>query len=91
MPAIRVHILSDRLAKLLQCNEANIPIEPGTYTVSGLIDLISSQIPSIKSTLEKMKDSVFVAVNGQVKYNYSEKIEVVDDVKVTIFEVGAGG
>lgn len=91
MPVIRVHILSDRLTKLLQINEANIPIESGTYTVNELVNFISSRIPNIKSVFEKMKDSLFIAINGQVKYNYDEKIEVIDNVKVTIFEVGAGG
>ena len=91
MPAIRVYVLSDRLAKLLQCNNASITIESGTYTINDLINSISTQIPGIKIVLDKMKDTVFVAVNGQVKYNFDEKIKVVDDVKITLFEVGAGG
>jgi sulfur carrier protein ThiS len=91
MPVIRVYVLSDRLAKLLQCNNASITIESGTYTINDLINSISTQIPGIKIVLDKMKDTVFVAVNGQVKYNFDEKIKVVDDVKITLFEVGAGG
>ncbi|MEM0025550.1 MAG: hypothetical protein QXV93_05490 [Zestosphaera sp.] len=91
MPVLRVHVLSDRLAKLLQCNEASIKVEPGSYSINELIELISSHIHNIKSVLEKMRDSIFVAINGQVRYNYDEKIDVVDDVKIVIFEVGAGG
>jgi|YelNatPaOPRAMG01_1025707.scaffolds.fasta_scaffold00522_38 sulfur carrier protein ThiS len=91
MPVIRVYVLSDRLAKLLQCNNASITIESGTYTINDLINSISTQIPGIKVVLDKMKDTVFVAVNGQVKYNFDEKIKVVDDVKISLFEVGAGG
>lgn len=91
MPAIHFRVLSDRLAKLLMCNEAKIAIESGSYSISELIDLTSLHIPNIKSILNKMKDSVFIAINGQVKYDYSEKIDVFDDVKITIFEVGAGG
>jgi len=91
MPVIRVYVLSDRLAKLLQCNNASITIESGTYTINDLINSISTQIPGIKAVLDKMKDTVFVAVNGQVKYNFDEKIKVVDDVKISLFEVGAGG
>ncbi len=91
MPVIRVRVLSDRLAKLLQCNDTSITIEPGTYTINDMINFISTQIPGIKVVLDRMKDIVFVAVNGQVKYNFDEKIEVVDSVKITLFEVGAGG
>ncbi|MEM1604338.1 MAG: hypothetical protein QXL29_06310 [Zestosphaera sp.] len=91
MPVLRVHVLSDRLAKLLQCNEASIKVESGSYSINELIELISSHIHNIKSVLEKMRDSIFVAINGQVRYNYDEKIDVVDDVKIVIFEVGAGG
>lgn len=91
MPVLRVHVLSDRLAKLLQCNEASIKVEPGSYSINELIELISSHIHNIKSVLDKMRDSIFVAINGQVRYNYDEKIDVVDDVKIVIFEVGAGG
>ncbi|MEM4032524.1 MAG: hypothetical protein QXV53_04410, partial [Zestosphaera sp.] len=77
MPVLRVHVLSDRLAKLLQCNEASIKVEPGSYSINELIELISSHIHNIKSVLEKMRDSIFVAINGQVRYNYDEKIDVV--------------
>ncbi|MEO3993547.1 MAG: hypothetical protein QN229_04535 [Desulfurococcaceae archaeon TW002] len=83
--------MSDRLAKLLQCNEANIMIEPGSYSINELIELISSHIHNIKSVLKELRDSIFIAVNDQVRYNYDEKIYINDNVKVVIFEVVAGG
>ncbi len=90
MPVIRVHVLSDRLAKLLGCSDTSVSIESGTYTINELIDFMAHQIPSIK-VLNKMRDTILIAINGQVKYNYDEKIEVIDSIKITIFEVGAGG
>ncbi len=91
MPVIQVRILSDRLVRLLQCKEVNITVKPGSYSINELIEIISSHIRNIKSVLKELGDSIFIAVNDQVRYNYNEKITIYDNVKVVIFEVGAGG
>jgi len=84
MPLVRVTILSDKLAKLLQGNEFRVQVEPGTYSIAELIDLIPTQVHSIKSIIDKMGEAVFIAVNGRVRYNLDEKIEVMDDIRVTV-------
>lgn len=91
MPLVRVVVLSDRIAKLLQSDKIETYVEPGTYSLAELISLIPAQTHSLKSIIDKERDTIFIAINGQVRYNLNERIEVRDDLKITVFEVGAGG
>lgn len=93
MPLALLNILSDRLVKLLKCRESSseVSISSGEYSVEELLSKTLGSICESYNALGENKVETFVAINGQVYYDRSKKVNVNGDVRITLFEVGAGG
>jgi hypothetical protein len=92
MPQALLTILSDRLFKLLKCREvrSEVQVESGEYTVEDLLLKVLGSVCESKSIPDTGRET-FIAINGRVYYDRKEKIRVDGDVRITLFEVGAGG
>jgi hypothetical protein len=93
VPQASLTILSDRLVRLLKCRESKseVPVESGEYAVEDLLLIVLGSVCESRSIPENSDKETFIAVNGRVYYDKKERVKVDGDVRITLFEVGAGG
>jgi|GEM_PF-1334352 len=93
MAKMRILILPDVLVEALGFSEKDVEIEDGKYKFREIIEILKKAIPELSGILKikELNKEVFIAINGQVFYDLNYEIEIKDNVRMSLFTVGAGG
>lgn len=93
MVKVKVRILPDLLIDVLGFDERIIDIEPGTYSFSELIEILTKNIPSLEDilTVKTLNREIFIAVDDRLSYDLNQFSNIREGSRIVIFTVGAGG
>lgn len=93
MAKMRILILPDVLVEALGFSEKDVEIEDGKYKFREIIEILKKAIPELSGILKikELNKEIFIAINGQVFYDLNYEIEIKDNVRMSLFTVGAGG
>lgn len=93
MAKMKILVLPDMLMEALGFSEKDVEIKDGKYKFREIIEILKKSVPELSDVLKikELNKEIFIAINGQVFYDLNYEIEIKEDMRISLFTVGAGG